>query len=118
MKTISKLNSIMVDYHNGNMNEFSEEVLVRKKFIDSLKEYPLKEINKLYFSYRVHLKIESTNTQYKYNVFNEDILFFSFYCKEDKDFIEIFEQELKNNLIKFFKGDTSPSAGISMDGNK
>jgi hypothetical protein len=53
--------------------------------------------------YNLNLKIEHGNSQDKWDVYNMDKLFFSFTCKNGRDFINVFEHKLNLELEKQHK---------------
>jgi hypothetical protein len=53
--------------------------------------------------YNLNLKIEHGNSQDKWDVYNIDKLFFSFTCKDGRDFINVFDQLLNLELEKQHK---------------
>ena len=54
--------------------------------------------------YNLNLKIKHHGTsQHKWDVYNGDKLFFSFTCKDERDFINVFDQKLNLELEKQHK---------------
>jgi hypothetical protein len=107
METKLKIVYILVNYKS--YKELNQEFWTTRQFNASLRSYPLSSINSVNISYKLNevynlnLKIEHGISRYKWNVFNGDILFFSFTCKEDRDFIKKFDRKLNLELGKQYK---------------
>lgn len=115
MKLISRLKNILASYVNDqNKKEFNGP-LIRKNFTDSLRYDPLISIDSLYFSYELNLRIIPWNEPNKWLVKNgEGDDFFSFTCKEEKKFIEVFEQKLIEKLMSHHSFNRNPPAGLDI----
>jgi hypothetical protein len=113
MKTIFKLKSIFVNYYQNNeANEFNDVPRVRKEFIEELKIHSYKEIEELIFSYELFLKIKRDEKPNQWKVMNvnernDECIFFTFTCNDEKKFIKIFEKKLKKNLLSCLDRDTT-----------
>ena len=104
METKLKIIYILVNYQSSK--EPNQEYWTTRQFNTSLRSNPLSTINSIYISYKLNedynlnLKIEHSNSQDKWSVYNMDKLLFSFTCKEGRDFINVFEQQLNLELEK------------------
>jgi hypothetical protein len=104
METKLKIIYILVNYQNSE--ETNQEYWTIRHFNTSLRSHPLSFINSIYISYKLNedynlnLKIEHGNSQDKWDVYNMDKLFFSFTCKDGRDFIIVFDQQLNLELEK------------------
>ena len=104
METKLKIISILVNYKNSE--EPNQEYWTTKQFNTSLSSHPLSSINSIYISnklnedYNLNLKLEHGISQYKWNVYNMNKLFFSFTSKGGRSFINLFEQQLNLELEK------------------
>lgn len=105
METKFKLDHMIVSYHESNIKEYPLKI----KFMNSLYTYPLSSIeNQIYVRYKLnndrdlHLIIKHGDFAEKWNVFEGDDLFFSFVFTSinERDFIDIFEGQLKQKLEK------------------
>jgi hypothetical protein len=107
METKLKIINILVNYQSSK--EPGQEYWTTRQFNTSLRSQPLSSINSIYISYKLNedydlnLKIEHSNSQDKWDVYNMDKLFFSFTCKDGRDFINVFDQQLNLELRKQFK---------------
>ena len=107
METKLKIIYILVNYQSSK--EPNQEYWTTRQFNTSLRSNPLSSINSIYISYKLNedynlnLKIENGNSQYKWDVYNLDKLFFSFTCKDGRDFINLFDQQLNLELEKQHK---------------
>ena len=107
METKPKIIYILVNYQSSK--EPNQEYWTTRQFNTSLRSDPLSTINSIYISYKLNedynlnLKIEHDNSQDKWDVYNMDKLFFSFTCKDGRDFINVFDQQLNLELKKQFK---------------
>jgi len=104
MKAKRKIIFFRVNYHSSD--EPNQEYWTTKQFNTSLRYNPLSSINSIYLSYKLNedynlnLKLVHGNSQQKWDVYNKDILFFSFTCKDERDFISVFEHQLNLELEK------------------
>jgi hypothetical protein len=107
METKLKIINILVNYQSSK--EPNQEYWTIRQFNYSLRSYPLSSIYSIYISYKLNedynlnLKIEHVNSQDKWDVYNMDKLLFSFTCKDGRDFINVFEQQLNLELEKQHK---------------
>ena len=104
METKLKIIYVLVNYQSSK--EPNQEYWTTRQFNTSLRSNPLSSINSIYISYKLNedynlnLKIEHGNSQDKWDVYNMDKLFFSFTCKDGRDFINVFEHQLNLELGK------------------
>ena len=104
METKLKIISILVNYQSSK--EPNQEYWTTRQFNSSLHSYPLSSISSISISYKLdedytlNLKIEHGNSQDKWDVYNIDKLFFSFTCKDGRDFTNVFEHQLNLELAK------------------
>jgi hypothetical protein len=104
METKLKIIYILVNYQSPE--EPNQEYWTIRHFNNTLRSHPLSSINSIYISYKLNedynlnLKIEHGNSQDKWDVYNIDKLFFSFTCKDGRDFINVFDQQLNLELEK------------------
>ena len=104
METLFKIIYILVNYQSSK--EPNQEYWTIRHFNTSLRSHPLSFINSIYISYKLNedynlnLKIEHGNSEDKWDVYNMDKLFFSFTCKDGRDFIIVFDQQLNLELEK------------------
>ena len=107
METKLKIIYILVNYQGSK--EPNQEYWTTRQFNVSLRSQPLSSINSIYISYKLNedynlnLKIEHGNSQDKWIVYNMDKLFFSFICKGERDFINVFDKQLNLELEKQHK---------------
>ena len=107
METKNKIIYILVNYQSSK--EPNQEYWTTSQFNTSLRSHPLSSINSIYISnklneeYNLNLKIEHGNSQHKWDVYNMDKLFFSFTCKNGRDLINVFVQQLNLELGKQHK---------------
>jgi hypothetical protein len=107
METKLKIIHILVNYQRSE--EPNQEYWTTRQFNTSLRSYPLSSMTSIYISYKLNedynlnLKIVHGNSQDKWDVYNTDKLFFSFNCKDGRDFINVFDQKLKLELEKQHK---------------
>jgi len=105
MEIKSKLNNIFVVYRDTKPIDFSKPA-IKKEFNKSLSSHPLSSIKSINIRYELdkrddlNLKIEQSDSQHKWDVSKRDELFFSFTCDNEKDFIDRFEERLKQELEK------------------
>ena len=117
METKLKIIYILVNYQSSK--EPNQEYWTIRQFNYSLRSYPLSSIYSIYISYKLNedynlnLKIEHGNSQDKWDVYNMDKLFFSFTCKDGRDFINVFEHRLNLELEKQHK--KPPESFLSPD---
>jgi hypothetical protein len=104
METKLKIIYILVNYQSSK--ELNQEYWTTRQFNTSLRSHPLSSIKSIHISYKLNeeydltLKIEHSNSQDKWDVYNMDKLFFSFTCKDGRDFINVFDQQLNLELEK------------------
>jgi len=104
METKLKIVYILVNYQSSK--EPDQEYWTKRQFNTSLRSNPLSSINSIYISsklnedYNLNLKIEHSNSQDKWDVYNVEKLFFSFTCKDGRDFTNVFEHQLNLELAK------------------
>jgi len=110
MEIKPKLNYILVDYKSSK--EPNQEYSTKREFNESLSPRPLPSINSIYIQYELNLKIEQSDSQHTWHVYKEDKFIFSFTYKDEKDFIDRFEERLKQEMGNQPPG---PPAEVSMD---
>lgn len=107
METKLKIVSILVNYQSSK--ESNQEFWTKRQFNTSLRSQSLSSINSIFISYKLNeeynlnLKIEHGTSQHKWDVYNGDKLFFSFTCKEGRNFINVFDKKLNLELEKQHK---------------
>lgn len=117
METKLKIVYILVNFQSSK--EPNQEFWTKRQFNTSLRSHSLSCINSIRISYKLNeeynlnLKIEHATSQHRWNVFNADKLFFSFTCKDERDFINVFDQKLNVELGKQHK--KSPESSISSE---
>jgi hypothetical protein len=107
METKLKIVYILVHYQSSN--EPNKEYWTTRQFNTSLRSQSLSSISSINISYKLNeeynlnLKIVHGISQHKWDVYNGDILFFSFTCKNGRDFINIFNHKFNLELGKQHK---------------
>jgi hypothetical protein len=107
METKLKIVYILVNFQSSK--EPNQEFWTKRQFNTSLRSHSLSSINSIHISYKLNeeynlnLKIEHATSHHKWDVYNGDILFFSFTCKDERDFINVFDQKLNLELGKQHK---------------
>ncbi len=107
METKLKIVSILVNYQSSK--EPNQEFWTKRQFNTSLRSQSLSSINSIFISYKLNevynlnLKIEHGSSQYKWDVYNGNEFFFSFISKDEKNFINLFDQRLNLELEKQHK---------------
>lgn len=129
---LNQLKNIFVAYRDSTNRDFSEPP-IKNKFNESLGSRPLASIKWINIEYelnegrRLNLKMKQGDSEHKWDVCKMDESFFSFTYKDEKDFIDRFEESLKQKLEKqeleeyykkhpysFPPHDPDPDAKISM----
>jgi hypothetical protein len=122
METKLKIVYILVNYQNSK--EPNQEFWTARQFNTSLGSYSLSSINSIHISYKLNevynlnLNIKHHGTsQHKWDVYNGDKLFFSFTCKDGRNFINVFDRKLNLELGKQHKkfSESSPSPDYEPD---
>jgi hypothetical protein len=104
METKLRIIYILVNYQSSK--EPNQEYWTTKQFNASLHSQSLSSINSIYFSYKLNevynlnLKLEHGNSKDKWDVYNMDKLYFSFICKDGRNFINVFDKQLNLELEK------------------
>ena len=112
METKLRITCIFVNYQSSK--EPNQEYWTTRQFNTSLHSHPFSSITSIYITYKLNedynliLKIEHSNSQDKWDVYNMDKLFFSFTCKDGRDFINVFEHQLNLELEKQNKKSSGP----------
>jgi hypothetical protein len=107
METKLRITCIFVNYQSSK--EPNQEYWTTRQFNTSLRSHPFSSITSIYITYKLNedynliLKIEHSNSQDKWDVYNMDKLFFSFTCKDGRDLINVFDQQLNLELEKQYK---------------
>jgi len=102
METKLKIVDILVHYECSE--EPNQEFWTTRQFNTSLRSQSLSSISSIYISYKLNeeyilnLKIEHGTSQHKWHVYNGDKLFFSFTCKDGRNFINVFDKKLNLEL--------------------
>jgi hypothetical protein len=104
IETKLKIVYILVNYKSSK--EPNQEFFTTRQFNTSLRSKSLSSITLIYISYKLNevynlnLKIEHGTSRHKWDVYNGKELFFSFTSKDEKDFINVFDQKLILELEK------------------
>ncbi|MGD0342988.1 MAG: hypothetical protein ABSA76_14905 [Bacteroidales bacterium] len=107
METKLKIVYILVNYKSSK--EITQEFWTTRQFNTSLRSQSLSSISSICISYKLNeeynlnLKIEHNTSQQKWHVYNGDKRFFSFTCKDGRNFINIFNKKLNLELEKHHK---------------
>lgn len=124
---LNQLKNIFVAYRDSTNRDFSEPP-IKNKFNESLGSHPLLSIKWIYIRYELderddlNLKMKQGDSEHEWDVCKMDESFFSFTYKDEKDFIDRFEESLKQKLEEYYKKhpysfpphDPDPDAKISM----
>ncbi|MBA7522591.1 hypothetical protein ES705_14711 [subsurface metagenome] len=102
---LNQLKNIFVAYRDSTNRDFSEPP-IKNKFNESLGSHPLLSIKWIYIRYELderddmNLKMKQGDSEHEWDVCKMDESFFSFTYKDEKDFIDRFEESLKQKLEK------------------
>ena len=105
METQLKFEDMIVYYQKSNSKGYPSKI----KFMDSLPARPLSSIeDQIYIKYKLNdnrdlnLYIKQGDSPEKWDVFDSDIPYFSFTFKnvDERKFLDIFEEQLKQKLEK------------------
>ena len=107
------LKTMQILVHDRGLFEPFKEYSTKGKFTSSLRLRPLPDIDSIWILYRLkknhilqfHLR---NNRSSIWKVYRMNKLFFSFTCKNRRDFIKIFEQNLKQEMEKLTLVRTKP----------
>lgn len=114
------LKTFQILVHDRGFFEPFKEYTTKRKFTSSLRLRPLPNIDSIWILYRLKkkrvLQFELRNSSSSnWKVYRMNKLFFSFTCDNRRNFMKIFEQNLKKNLEKLTFVRTKPSINKKLE---